>query len=760
MHSNEQLLENISPDGGVPQCRIKDPQAAKALFDRLYEADKIRRKNRASAQAMLDGVPPYDEAELAATGQSEVANINFGEGEQLLEEAMAGYVDLLSSVERLVALRTTYGDKSQRYEWEQIIAEEITRMLRAWPRYTSSFLLLANYFVGQGVGVVYHEDEIDWRWRVTGLGDFLIPNHTYACEEEIEVAICRRSYQVHQLYAFIRDEQAAAEAGWCVEEVRKAILEATSTNASINSGFADWEALQAEFKNNDLMLGYAASAEVRVLHIWNREFDGSISHTLTMEDGSNEKFLCYRKSPFTDVAQAFTIFTYGIGTNGYYHSIRGLAHKVFPHVEATNRLRGRFFDGSMLASSMLIQPENEEALQDIAMFYYGPYAVVPPGAKVVERATANFAQSVVPMLNDLTQLIQDKTGSYRQSSSARTGLAKTKFEVQVDAANGARLSAASLNLFYDPLQRHLREVVRRITRRGYLPAEPGGREVLQFRKRCLARGVPEEAIYRVDLDTVVAVRAVGSGSEVARLAAFEEFIQLMSSFDDAGRRNVLRDRVAARVGYDQVDRYVPPIDADARPMHDQKIAELENNSMRAGYPIEAFPNENHLIHARTHAALIQEYIGALDQGQMPLETAAPSLVNLVNHQTQHVERLGEDGAMAEEAAMLRKQLQETAEFTFNGMEKLRKQQQQQQAEAAQQPPQQQPTAEGGQPPKEDGEFAAKIQRQAAETQAKIEMMRQLFSVKQSLKIAEFRQKAALADAQQAARMSRENNFGL
>lgn len=755
MDSNQQLLENLTPEGAPPDRRIKDPQAAKALFDRLYEADKVRRKNRAAAQAMLDGVPPYDEAELAATGQSEVANINFGEGEQLLEEAMAGYVDLLTSVEMLVSVKTRHGNPSERYEWEQIIADELTKMLRAWPRYTATFLLLSHYFVGQGVGVVYHEDEVDWRWRVTGLGDFLIPNHTFACEDEVEVAVCRRAYQVHQLYAFIRDTKAAASAGWNVEEVKKAILNATSTSATAHTGYADWEALEAELKNNDLMLGYAASAEVRALHIWHREFDGSISHIVTLEDASNEDFLCYRKSPFKTTSQAFTIFTYGIGTNGYYHAIRGLAHKVFPHVEASNRLRGRFFDGAMLASSMLIQPENEEALQDVSMFYYGPYAVVPPGAKVVERGIPNFGQAVVPMLNELGQLIQDKTGSYRPSESASTGLSKTKFEVQVDAANGAKLSAASLNLFYDPLQRHLKEVVRRVTRKNYLPSEPGGAEVAKFIARCVERGVPRDAIYQVDTDNVRAVRAVGAGSETNRLMAFEEFVQLMSAFDDAGRRNVLRDRVAARVGYDQVDRYVPQIDADARPLRDQKIAELENNSMRMGMEVQVYPNENHLVHARVHSAAIKEYLDALEQGQMELTQAVQPLVSLVNHQTQHVERLGDDRTIAEEAGMLRKQLQESAEFTFNGMERLKKEQAEQQAAAQEGAP----GAQAG-PPPQDMEAQMKFQRQIAETNAKIELMKKQFDLKQYLKIAEYRQKAALADAAQAARLARENNFGL
>lgn len=756
MH-NDQLLENISETGETPQYRIADPEAAKVIFDRLWEADRTRRRNRAEAQAMFDGVPPYSEADLIATGQSDRSNINFGEGEALLESAMAGYVDLLSSVERLMTVKTRYGQPTERYDWEQIISEEATRMLRAWPRFTSSFLLLAHNFVGHGVGINYFDDEVDWRWKVSGLGDFLIPNRTFACEDEIEVAVCRRSYQVHQLYAFIRDKDIAESAGWNVEEVSKALLTASQNGAQ--STFTDWEQLEARLKNNDLTVGYAAASEVKVLHLWNREFDGTISHTVTLEDASNKGFLCLRKSPFKSISQAFTIFTYGIGTNGYYHSIRGLGYKVFPHVQSINRLRCQLFDGSMLASSMLIQPESEDALNDLSLFYYGPYAVLPPKAKIVERAVPNLTQSALPMLHDLSQMIQNKTGSYQSQGAGSDNQQRTKFEIQTQVASGNKLSASALNLFYDPWQRHLREVMRRICRKNYIQGEPGGEEVARFRERCIIRGVPEDAIYAVDFEGVSAMRAIGAGSETNRLMAFEEFIQLMGAFDDAGRHNVLRDRVAARVGWEQVDRYVMPMDSSSRPPEAQKIAEMENSLMSMGQALEVLPNENHLVHARVHDKLIEQYMQQLDQGQVSLVDAVRPLAQLVNHNTEHVQRLSQDGTLHAEAGMLRKRLQQAGEFTYNGMEKLKKQQAQAQAQA--QPPeagQAEPAA--AQSPQAAGGMDPALERQLIEHNAKLQMLKDAFDLKQFQKIAEFRQKQAIIDAEAANRMNRAGNFGL
>lgn len=741
------LLKNMSPDGEVPASRIESPEAATKIYDIFWEADRIRRRNRAEIQAMLDGVPPYDEEELKATGQGDRANINFGEGEALLESAMAGYVDLLNSVERLVSFKTTFGDPSQRYEWEQIISEEMTRMLRNWPRYTSQFLLLANHFVGHGVGILYFDDEIDWRWRVSGLGDFLIPNRTFACEEDIEVAIARRSYQVHQLYAFIEDEEVAAATGWSVAETKKAIMNAVNSGSTA-ARFTDWEELRVQLKSNDLTLGYAGASEVKIIHLWNREFDGSISHLVSLEDGSNKEFLCKRISPFKNVSQAFTIFTFGVGTNGYYHSIRGLGYKIYPQIQASNRLRCQFFDGSMLSSSLMVQPESEDALNDLNLFYYGPYSILPPKMRVIERSVPNLANNVVPMLADLNATIQNKTGAYQTSVATPTGKERTKFEVQAQLTQGAKLSSAALNLFYEPWQRHMKEVVRRITRPMYLATEPGGEEVTRFIQKCVNRGVPVEAIYSIDLDTVVAVKAIGAGSETNRLLAFDDFMQMMSAFDDTGRRNVLRDRVAARVGYDQVNRYITPIGSENRPLPDEKVAELENNSMQLNQVVTVKPNENHLIHARVHGQMLAQMIQQLDQGQIALEQAVQGLVNLVQHQTQHVQSISVDASVQQEVAALRQQLQQAGEFTYNGMEKLKRQQQEQQTAALANS-----MSEGGQPAMDPA-----LQQKMMEHQLKLQMMQEQFALQQQMKLAESRQKLAIEDARAARKMASENNL--
>jgi hypothetical protein len=741
---NDTLLQNVS-ESGEPRSRVKDSKSLHEIYRKLRDADDKSSKNRAEIQAMFDGVPPYSDADLMASGQSYRCNVNFDEASTIQESAMAGYVDIIHSVEHLLSLKTDYGDTKTRLEYSNVIAEELTRAIRSWPQFNFNYLLLCQYFVTHGVGIAYWEDNIDWRWRVSMFGDFLIPRKTLACEDEIEVAVCVRSYQAHQLYRFIEDAEAASDMGWNVEEVRKALIKAT--NGSTGT-FTEWEKLQVELKNNDLFTGTANASEVKVIHAWVKEFDGSVSYYMTLENNESDDFLCVKRSLYDHINSAFVFFPYGIGTNGYYHSIRGLGYKIFPQVQLSNRLRCQMADGAMLSSTLLLQPQNEQALEDLNFTYYGPYSVLAPDMiNVVPNAMPDVSRTAMPFLQDLSAQMQSKTAGYDSSSAVSDTRDKTKLEVQSILSSQARLSVASLNLFYEPWSRVLKEMVRRFVRGGYMSDEPGGREVKDFYNRCALRGIPVEAILAVDINSVRPVRAIGAGSEAARLLATNELMELMPGFDEYGRKAAQRDRVAARFGYDLADRYTPAPDAEARPVIDIKIAELENGDMRSGNQIQVLPNENHLEHAKVHLAALGQTVQIVEAGQAPIEQVIDFLVNLYGHVTTHVEEVSRDSTIPEAGAALRKSLQQFGEIVNNGVKQVQKLREQQESQSA-------PGAEMA-AAEQQSKYADTLQQKLQEHQAKLQMMQETHQMRLNLRLAEVQQKLALRDAEVASKISKQ-----
>ena len=729
---NDPLIANLQSDGSAPPSRIKDPEALYQVYLRLRQSDDVNARNRAEVDAMFDGQAPYDDWVLRNSGMANRCNLNFGEADALLEKALAGYVDLVQSVENLVTVSVKEKDPQKKSDYEQIIAEGFSKMLRSWDEFNFKHIYNSTLFIKHGISVGYWEDEYDWRWQVSKIGDFLLPRRTWASEESVEIAISPRVMRAHELYSFIKDEERATEIGWNIDEVKKAIL--ANTGASTTHRISDWERYEEDLKNNDLFVAHGSGSEVRVIHGWAKEYDGTISHYISLADGSNDEFLYAKRHRFRSACDAFVIFTFGVGTNGYYQSIRGLGYKIFPHIQVSNRMRCQLVDGAMLSSSLLIQPESQDALEDLAFEYLGPFSVLNSGVNVVDKQLPNLGQNAIPVLQDMAAQLDKRSGAYSSATGNPNPQERTKFEVQAQLQGDARLTTGSMNLFYEPWGRLLRGAFKRATRPDYIAAENGGAAVMAFRKYCTSRGVPLEVLFE-GVEDVTPVRAIGMGSDQLRLVAFDEFFQMMGQFDEQGRQNLLRDRVAARVGYDRVDRYVPS-NPDARPVIDQKIAELENAAMAQGKTVEVQPNENHFVHAQVHVTDIVKTAEAVKQQQMDPQQAVPYFQLAFPHATQHMQVLAQDGSRKEEYGQLKKQLQQAGEIAEQESEKLQAAQQQSQGQ--------------GQTPNADDQM--KTQKHQQDMQMELERHQQ----KQALEAAEAKQKLALRDAEMAAKIRTQN----
>lgn len=729
-------LETISDSGKAPRTRIKDAKSAHAIYTSIRNADDASSIDRQKIQSMLDGEPPYSPQQLKSLGQGYRANLNFGEAAAALETSLSAYSDLVNSVDRLASVKTSEGDPAQRVEWESIIAEEFHRTITDWDEFFYKQQMLAHQFVSQGVGVAYFEDNRSWKWSVCGLKDFKVPRGTPACDTKVEVATIERHYLVGELYQFIENPKIATELGWNVEETRRAILLSTDNGTSSNS--RDWERLQEELKNNDLMYSHARSKIVRCVHYFVKEFDGTISHYIGTRAGDTDDFLFKKPSRFQHANEAFVLFSYGIGTNGLLHSVRGLGYKLFPFIQLSNRMRNAIVDGAMLSSALMIQPATGEDVSNLSLMYNGPLSILPPGINVVDKTMPNLAGNVLPIVRDLEVVRQNNTGTYNPKQVMPDGDARTATEVQAQLAQQSLLSAQAMNLYYIPFQKLLAEQFRRLATVNYRSDEPGGEEAIAFRKRIEARGVPWKAVQKVY--RVQAVRAIGAGSPGARMLAFNEFMAIMPRFDEVGQRNLIRDRVAARVGYDQVDRYLPKGEVERIPI-DAKIAELENDAMQGGRGVSVNPGENHAVHAKVHLEDANRFLQALQQNQVDPKVAMSYLQVQYPHSTAHVEQLASDPSRREEVGVAKQILNQMREAVENIGKQL--------AAQAQREARARASEQGGQV---DPKTQLAIQKAQIDSQIKL----QESQLDQRLKAADVQQKMAIRDAEAAQKIRQKS----
>lgn len=715
--------------------RIQDVGSAHSIFSLLRDADDLSAHTRAKLDGMFDGRPPYDAKVLLSTGQGSRTNLNFGEAQRYLDISMSAFVDLYDSLDTLVRVKLNDRiDDSMKPEVADIVEEELTSLFREWPEFHSRYLMLCNEFTKHGVSVASFDDAKDWKFRPSGLRDFWIPRQTPASEECIEVACSRRKYLLHELYKFIRDEEVATKMGWNVPEVKRVLAsKAKNSDTSSTTPSQDWELVQNQIKNNDIFTGME-NTSVEVVRMWAREFTGEVSFYMFAED-SPEKFLCKKPKLFSRPEEAYILFSYGVGTNGTYHSVRGLGQRIFNHIQLSNRMRSQTVDSAMLAGSVMLQPESQKALEDLAFQTYGPFTILSSNVKVVEKASPNLSSAMKPALDDIqSQLAMnvDLMSTYGNQSSPY----RNQLQTEHDLAVSSRLTGSTLNLFYSSWSRLLREMVRRVITNPTYDARTS-----EFVRRCAARGVSKEMLKSVELEKTSAVRAIGAGSAANRLLSLRELQANSGGFDDVGRRNLTRDITAQRVGRDMVDRYAPP-KPEPRMTVDAKIAWQENTDMEQGRQVPVFSEELHTMHLRQHVPKLQELIDLADNGQADPVQLLPAYQAFYQHISAHVEFVANDPAAAGSIPQVRQLLQFAEEKIVNATraaQKLQREQMEQQA------------AMGGQQQAPSSEQIA-AQQKAEMHQLQMQITQQKAQVDMSIKQAKAQQDMALKDAERAMEM--------
>jgi hypothetical protein len=305
---------------------------------------------------------------------------------------------------------------------------------------------------------------------------------------------------------------------------------------------------------------------------------------------------------------------------------------------------------------------------------------------------------------------------------------RSKLQVEAELEATTRLTASNLNLFYASWRRLLREITRRI-----VVGDRSDPAIADFYRRCAERGVDSSIIKRIDFQKTTAVRAIGAGNASARTAALNDLEGLMGYFDESGKKNLIFDRTAARVGYDIARRYTSPSE-EQRPTYDSKMARMENSLMRLGQPSEVSDTDMHGAHLQEHMPDIQEILAGLESGQLDGQAILPVLQLLHEHTAKHTEYASNDPANTSIAAAARELVANSNAVIMNLIRQQQKIAREGQQAGAQ-------PAQEGQPSAKEREQELKLQ----EIQQRIELKRSEAESTMQRKQMEFEQKMALAD---------------
>lgn len=741
-------LQKLEEGGKAPRERLSAPKRLRDIHVRLREDDRVNAHNRALCQALLDGEPPYEDSELE--NQPDTTNLNFQGAELQLERAKAPYYRLMNSGENLLHTPTLYGPEDERATWEAIMDEEISATIRGCDEFPYEVDRLIHKHVWEGIGILHWEDDVDWRIRASGMGQFFFPRRVAATEARQEIVTAEGEMTISELYAkaLCHTEEDEPEGPWNRQVAIAAIKKATNAEPA----YTDWERLMEEVKNNDLFVGTRLPV-IRVIHGFVKEFDGKISHYIIPEEDCGDKVFLFRsRGVYASMTEALILFPYGSGTNTKLHGIRGLGYKIYPFEQQLNRSFGRLIDKGLEASSLILQATDETDLANLGLTYFGNLAILPPGVTAPEIPMPDLQRSVMPAIELMERLRNDRTSGYSQENVFDGDQRKTKAEVMAHLEQSAALSDSSIDFFYNPLDRAFQQIVRRMSRRGYVPSEPGGEEIRDLKLRLVKRGVPEEAFHRLDWKRCRAVRVIGAGSSAAKTLGLQRMQELRPRMDDVGQQTLDRELAIDAVGVAGADKFFPR-DGQFRTTVDTQIAILQNAQLMQGLDIPVLSSDKHLAHAREHLKPMIEAYQLVAGGQMEVSEFAQTFMGLFTHTVQHVQLIAGDISAAEEAGAMRQMLQRIEEFINNGIKELEAQRQEAEANPEAEQPQ------GGPSPEQMaayGKAQAEIQALNLKTEAEIERENRRNDARIEMEVRREDARNAMKDASTAAEIRRQN----
>lgn len=732
-----ELLDSLPSEPAIqnpllPGARVKKASDIVSQYQTLFDEDFMAAQDRARAQSMVDGDSPYSEEELRRLGIHGITNVNWGDLTAAQREAEQPFNDILESMSSFgrVPIRRGIVTEEEADRLERVIEEELYRLITKWDDFHFRWTLNAHYFTMWGVSFTYHDDHLDWRWNVGSMQDFKLPRGTKASINSIDRVTCKVSMSPSDLYRKL-ESSAVIDGGWNREAILKSVERAQPKPLNTS----DPEALQAMYKDNAVFAGNTAVV-VEVVHMWVRELNGTVSHYIADYNGKpddNDAFLYEQRGEYGSMDQFINAYLYGVGTNGDFHSIRGNAYALFPSAYALNKIRCAFLDKARDESTTFLQTQDEDATIDTMLTPRGPYFQVSTGTTFVERTTPPAAHNLVPAISAMQDVFRMRSGGMApRATSAMERGQKTKYELQRRDEMEGKLSSDVLRRFFTAWGRDYREIVRRVTNPNLTADHPGGAEVMDFRQRCMERGVPAEALTNLDYDDISLNMGIGKGSTSERRAVLDYLNgSVMPRLDPAGQRILLRDSVAAYTDARYATLLVPEEEGQ-RPPVDQQIANMENQLMQLGVPPVLEPNQDHVVHCGTHILLLQNMNEQITVAAVELQDVIPQMQVAAEHATQHMQYID---PMSEPYPVFKEALQQLNEVITNGAKHIEGE-----ARKAQK------AAEMGQAAPDTAGTPPGIAMQAADARARLETMQQESAFKLQAQRAEAQQKLAINDA--------------
>ena len=678
---------NSTSTGRAPKKKFPNATSAWNAVTKMIANQKTQEKTKAKILGLCDGNAPYSESELRRLGQAWRSNVNFREAESIIDNNSSAYWELMYDVSSLVIAKIPKYDQADKVDKQNIIADEFTTMITSWEGFFYEMAIKIDQMLKLGRGNLFWPDRNDWRFEAAKDGSLLLPKRSKCNIDKLNSCGLRATIEVSDAFDIADDPEGIYKTlGWKISNLRQVLVkqfEKKYEDSYTGNEYqvSDWLNAQTKIRNGDWDLEEKEFAPLKIVHVFTKEASTKVSHYILseMDDGGGKVFLYDGFEEADHMKECVALFFYHFG-DGFADGVKGLGHRIHPHVAVSNRLTNGLFDGAMLAGSVILEPQSGDAPKNITMARIGPVTILPAGHKAIQSSFQPPLNHMIAM-RSLSERIMSKNSGIYDVPDPDEGR-QTATENQNKTEKEARFSNNQTILFYLQWDRCLREMYRRVTRvaKGEYPTtSPGYSEATAFVNACVERGVSKEMLSKA---TISARRAVGLGSPTMRRQKIARVYSIKGALGDEGQYNITRDLVAAEVGYENADRYIPSIGADQSKDHDDWQILMEENDLHDGYAVLVTSYQNQNKHIRQHAQALAELLKVAQEQPQAIDPQATIkyLSVAINHLAEHMQVKAQDVMFKDMLKQLEPLLKEAQKLDANLRKAVQGMQQQQQAQ--------------------------------------------------------------------------------
>lgn len=677
-------VQTINSDGVAPKRRVATLTAAWSAYTKSRDANIKRDQRFSDIAGIYAGFPPTPPSTQERNGMADMPNINTKQFQAKVDTYRNTWMAMAAQGDGYVEVLAEHDDPMEAERRGKVLTEEMNSAIRRWDnpdfeqgnQYILETAARDTQMALFGVGIAFFPDAIDFRFKMIPTRRVLLPEGTRLSMDNTSAMWIEDQMSVTDLYGKRKSP------GWNEAAILRNLyehVEMVSTAGRSRSTFGDWV---NQIRNNDAWL-LSEFMPVRLVHMFTKEFDGTISHSMFTDlfgsgkagddtlakDKDADSFIYDKTNAAKRWQQVLIPFADNAGPECEWHGVKGFGDLIFDGCHLNNLMFNRGATGAVISNTLMFKGGSESDTQKLDQITMTNLGIMAPGLELEQvrfQADIEGALSIVGMGS---QLLAENTRISPQNEKTSTSEQPTATQVSADRADRAQFSTLQIMVYRSVgLDVLFSEMYRRLAQPAskYPPAWGGGDVAKRFRERCKKRGIPEGEL--MDVKCIRANRNIGSGDLSLDLMKGKELMGIATP--GKGQLNARKEIVAALKGVEMISAFVE--EAQPQPGQNEVQIDNENNLIQLGQSPVAFGFQDQEKHVAKHMELLSQASQVvpqlMQQGINPQNLdGAKKLSHLiaagVDHVGQHVQlmasipRTGTAPAMYEQVvAQLTKQL--------------------------------------------------------------------------------------------------------